>query len=286
MTGVQTCALPISRQNESFKISPGTFKAYIKVGDRKAVTLNEINRNQVVMLNKMEISKITNGIISYANIKHKELEVPLINEIGTPKGGEYQIILSDGTKVWLNSASSIKFPSRFVGDARRVVLKGEAYFEVSKNAKMPFYVNTDKTEVKVIGTSFNVRAYDDERIIKTTLLEGSVQLRVHAIKVLLKPGEQGAVSVTNQIAVGDVNVEDEIAWKNGVFAFNDQNIQTIMSDISRWYDVDVVFQNPNMKKKFYGKVSKYKDVKQVLRKLSLTGAVHFKTEGRRITVME
>ncbi|WP_442591442.1 FecR family protein [Pedobacter sp. AW31-3R] len=210
-----------------------------------------------------------------------------ITTISTPRGGQYNIELSDGTKVVLNAASMLKFPSRFAGLINRTVeLSGEGYFQVAKDKKYPFIVKSGNQEVKVLGTHFNINCYPDEDIMKTTLVEGSVEIRplsgTFSSKKLV-PGQQAELS-KGGIEISIVDTESALAWKDGDFIFND-DITTIMRQISRWYDVEVVYQGKVSAKEFVGTFSKSKDISEILKALELTNRVHFKIEGRRIIVM-
>ncbi|WP_316788736.1 FecR family protein [Pedobacter frigoris] len=214
----------------------------------------------------------------------------------TPKGGTYRIVLSDGTKVWLNAASSLKFPQSFENTSvRRVELKGEGYFEVAKvtgngQKRKPFIVVTDKQEVEVLGTHFNVSSYDDDTDTKTTLLEGAV--KVTAInhqkslnnEIVLKPGNLSVLK-GSKFTVSEVDTEEAVAWKNGEFLFKNEELSSIMRKISRWYDVEVIYEGEFANMQFGGGVSRFKNISEVLRKFELTGKIHFKIEGRRIIVM-
>ena len=199
----------------------------------------------------------------------------------TPLGGTYQVILSDGTHVWLNAASSIRFPVKFAGRHRSVELYGEAYFQVAKSKDKPFIVSNEGQEVEVLGTHFNINSYKDEGAIKTTLLEGAVKVN----NKRLRPGQQ---SVVNQhgIQIVKANSEEAIAWKNGYFRFNNENIESIMRKISRWYNVSVVYQDDFTDVALNGTISRSKNISEVLELLQLTRLVHFKVEGRRVIVSQ
>lgn len=200
----------------------------------------------------------------------------------TLKGGTYRITLPDGTEIWMNAASTLKFPVRFSGSERRVILDGEAYFEVFKDHKHPFIVEAADQRVQVLGTHFNINAYQDEPDLKTTLLEGSVKTS----GITLKPGEQ-AVEQQGRVKVSNVNTSIATAWKNGEFRFNNERLESIMRNISRWYNVDITYKIPALKNElFSGAISRYGNVSEVLQMLELTGTVHFRIEGRRITIMK
>jgi transmembrane sensor len=208
----------------------------------------------------------------------------------TQKGQTYQFTLPDGTKVWLNADSKISFPTQFNGKERKILLSGEAYFAVKHNAKQPFRVESNGQVVEDIGTEFNINAYADENSTKTTLVEGSAKVNM----VLLQPNQQAILSPFGgdgaarggKLNVIAVNLEEIIAWKNGYFRFNDQHIESIMKQLARWYNIEVVYQGKIPTDGFNGKVSRNKNISQVLKALEATKIVHFKVEGRRVTVIE
>jgi len=269
-------------------IRPGGNKAVLTLSDGSEVILDSAINSPAIQDGNATISRKDNGLLVYnagqsisALTEHMQ-----INRISTPRGGQYQVVLQDGTKVWLNASSSISFPTYFSGKDRVVQLSGEAYFEVSKNAYKPFKVQVNGMEVKVLGTHFNIMAYADEANTQTTLLEGSVEISTKTQRTLLKPGQQAAVeNLSNAISVQAVNTSGSVAWKNGNFMFTDDDIYTIMRRLSRWYDVDVVYQGNLSDQVFAGYVSRYENINEVLKTLELTGTIHFKIEGRRITVM-
>jgi ferric-dicitrate binding protein FerR (iron transport regulator) len=195
--------------------------------------------------------------------------------------------LADGTQVWLNAASSIRFPVVFTGAERKVEITGEVYFEVSKNAAIPFKVKTAASEVVVLGTHFNVNAYDDEAAVKTTLLEGSVKIIAAGQPIkYLQPGQQSAINKQGTITVlNNADIEEALAWKNGRFQFNSADLKSILRQISRWYDVDVVYKG-NVNLHFTGQLTRNDNVSKVFEELVLTGEVHFKIEGKKIIVTE
>jgi len=214
----------------------------------------------------------------------------------TPKGGTYQVVLPDGTEVWLNADSKLIFPSKFTGNNRVVTLTGEAYFEVAKNKSKPFIVNTGDSRIEVLGTHFNIMAYKDEADNLVTLLEGAVKVNSGTSKILLKPGQQAEVSRKNPSSMvlnNEIDVEQVVAWKNGYFMFANEPVESIMRKISRWYNVDIVYQDNLQDKALWGTVSRFKNVSEVLKRLELTGVVHFKIDNlnangkeRRIIVMK
>lgn len=266
------------------QIKPGSNKAILTLSDGSVINLSDANAGLVSNQGNVTVGKTPDGKLVY-QVKSAKNQPLIYNTISTPRGGEYQIVLPDGTRVWLNAASSLRFPSAFTGAERKVELTGEAYFEVAKNKNQPFKIDANKMGIEVLGTHFNVNTYPDESSIKTTLLEGSVKLSSGNNHKLLKPGQQASLSSKSEFDIRVVNVEEAVAWKNGYFIFDNENIQDIMRKVARWYDVDVVYQGKIDEGSYGGTVSRFNSVAGILRSLELTGTVHFKTEGRRITVM-
>ncbi|HEY1201824.1 MAG TPA: FecR domain-containing protein, partial [Niastella sp.] len=208
-----------------------------------------------------------------------------INVLETPKGGQYQIALPDGTKVWLNASTRLYFPTVFKPGERKVKLSGEAYFEVKHDASNPFIVETATGGLlRVLGTSFNVSAYQEDVHETTTLLTGSLQVTRNQSQVLLKPGQQATVSTQKIEDVQEVETSYAVAWKEGYFMFNREPIKAIMAKVARWYDVDVVYDGPVTETRFWGTVSRFSQVSDVLKMLEATNRVHFTIEGRKIYV--
>jgi transmembrane sensor len=270
------------------RITSGGNNAYLTMADGTVITLNDAQNGELATQSGIKISKAKDGMLVYKFVKNNKGNAPnAINTITTPRGGQYQIVLADGTKVWLNAASSLRFPVTFVSNKRDVELTGEAYFEVAKDRNKPFTVQANGTNVQVLGTHFNVSAYLNDAAVSTTLLEGSVKLVKSNETAMLTPGQNG-VSVNGRAAikVEEANVEQVMAWKNGYIVFNNTDIKTIMDQASRWYNIDVVYEGEMSDQVFNGKISKYKDIDELLTNIELTGAVHFKVEGRRVTVMK
>jgi len=264
------------------EVTQGANTAILTLADGSKITLDS-TANQVIRQGATAIRQQGDSLQYEAKEKGSLIAY---NTLATPRGSQFQVTLSDGTKVWLNAASSLQFPVAFPGGERIVKLTGEAYFEVAGNPQQPFKVVTGGMEVQVLGTRFNISAYEDESTVKTTLLQGAVKLVSPASQVLLQPGEQGLLpSPLAAFRVRTVNPEDAVAWKNGFFAFDNAGIREVMQQIARWYDVEVVFEDNNIKRNFGGTVSRYKDVTAVLKRLEMTGVIHFKMEGRKIIVM-
>lgn len=283
-------------------LSPGGNAATLTLGDGSVIDLNALAQGEQVSFRHTGLEKTADGEIAYLADSGRPAGAQQIHTISTPRGGQYKVVLPDSTVVWLNAASSLKYPARFDADARTVYLSGEAYFEVHKTKhrgkRVPFYVQTRDQRIEVLGTHFNVKAYAEEHRTTTTLLEGKVQVSGYAEGQkttqarVLQVGEQSTLE-KGTLRVAKANVEKTIAWKNGKFLFAGENIRTIMDDISRWYNIDVEYRGDLRKVNFEGSLSRYDNVVEFLRKLELTGTVKFKilTSGegqekeRRILVM-
>lgn len=271
-------------------IAPGGDRAYLTLADGTTILLDSAANGKLAQQGNTQIVKLANGQLAY-NLKGMGSKAVIMNTMTTPKGGQYQLTLPDGSKVWLNAASSIQFPAAFVGPARNVKISGEAYFEVAQNKKQPFMVDVDgKAKVQVLGTSFNVNSYADEENIKTTLLEGSVKMSNGNQQALLKPGQQARLSmaagVPNQpLDIVNADIEQTLAWKNGLFNFNGLNIRGVMAQLARWYDIDVRYEGPMPSNVFRGKM--YRDVKlsAILQWLQET-RVNCRMEGKTIIVTQ
>lgn len=263
-------------------ITPGANKAILTLADGATVTLDSAG-HQVIQQGATAVHQ-QGGRLQYE--AKRRGPVVAYNTLATPRGGQFQVVLSDGTKVWLNSESSLTYPEVFIGSERKVVLSGEAYFEVSRNEQQPFAVHTDHAIVNVLGTQFNLNAYQDESAVKATLLQGSIRLSGGASTALLSPGEQGVITGGRPgIEKKHVNVNQEVAWKSGYFIFRNSTIQDIMRQVGRWYDIEVEYRGGLPRGTFGGIYSKNKDLQELLKGLELTGLVHFKIEGRRVIVM-
>lgn len=279
-------------------IKPGGKKAILTLASGKKIVLTDALDGTLATEGGVKITKTADGQLEYTVSAAEAGKEGQYNTIETPKGGQYLIHLPDGTSVWLNAMSSLTFPTVFTGNRRLVRLKGEGYFEVAKlnmeeGKKMPFAVVTDQQTVFVFGTHFNVNSYADEGRTKTTLLEGSVSVsslehgqdpKTMIKMVKLNPGQQAEFS-NGRLKVQPADVEEAIAWKNGKFKFTNENIESLMRKVSRWYDVDVEYRGDISKEGFGGQVSSSRNVSEVLEVLQLTGLVYFEIEGRRIIVL-
>ena len=277
-------------------IHPGGNKAYLTLANGKTIVLNTAANGQIANQAGTSVTKTGSGQLVYTLARKSAANNPSeLNTITTPHGGQWQLLLPDGTKVWLNAASSLTYPVSFAAlKNRRVELSGEAYFEVAKDKTHPFIVHTIKQDVEVLGTHFNINAYADEQYTKTTLLEGSVQVAATTASAInganslawqaLKPGQQSVLS-NGDIKITAANTEAAIAWKNAMFYFENDNLENIMKRVARWYDVNIIYHNNQVKQElFSGRVSRAQNVSEVLKMLTLTGAAQFKIEGRNIIV--
>lgn len=268
-------------------IKPGGNKATLTLADGSVIALDDAKEGTVINQGNIEITKSKNGQLTYSVNPGASAGEISINTLTTPRGGQYEVVLPDGTRVWLNAASSLKFPTAFTGKDRNVELSGEAYFEVAKNKNKPFKVVANQTTVTVLGTHFNIMSYTDEPKVAATLLEGSVSFSKGSSNVLLKPGQQASAAANSTgIKLFNVDVDEVVAWKQGDFVFQGENIQEIMRKVSRWYDVEVVYQGDLSGQDFSGEISKFNSLSKVLSMLEKTGTVHFKVEGRRVIVMQ
>jgi ferric-dicitrate binding protein FerR (iron transport regulator) len=272
---VQSSAAPV-------EISPGGNKATLTLADGKIISLDAIPNGDIAAEGDVQVIKM-DGTLQY-NGANDNAEITY-NTIQTPRGGKYQLVLSDGTLVWLNAASSLRFPVTFSNKERLVELKGEAYFEVKKGER-PFKVSLQNgSQIEVKGTAFNVNAYHDEEMLKTTLIEGKINFMNLGKTQALVPGQQIRLTYEQpeKPVVEDVDVEKEIAWKNDLFIFRGMDVRSIMREISRWYDIDVVYKGKISPETFSGIVSRKSNLSQVL-KIMEEGGVRFEIEGRTIVV--
>ena len=285
-----TAYLSLQKKKEHVFVSdvaPGKNKAILTLADGKKISLSDAMNGDVAKEAGFSITKTADGQLVYNMAGSENVNDASLNTISTPNGGEWQIQLPDGSTVWLNAASSIQY-SLNIGTAKQrlVKLDGEAYFEVAKNAAHPFIVETDKQSVEVLGTHFNINSYKDERVTKTTLLEGSVRVSHKSTNEseILKPGEQSLVSISG-IDVKEVNVDESIAWKNGYFMFDNERQESILRKVARWYNVEVEYADADAKNvMYYGTVSRFEKISKVLTKLEQTGQVRFDIKANKIIV--
>ncbi|HEX7366486.1 MAG TPA: FecR domain-containing protein [Pelobium sp.] len=280
---------PSPKSNIANMVKPGRPQATLTLADGSVINLNNVKNGIVAKSGQSEINKIKNSLRYKRN---NNLEIAgAFNTVSTPNGGEYQIVLEDGTKVWLNATSSLRFPVVFSGTERVVELRGEAYFEVAKNKRRPFKVyafgaKSDKSmKIEVLGTHFNVSAYAGEDF-KTTLAEGSVKVsNGQQNSLVIKPGEQSVLNnLSGALSAKPANLKEALAWKNGLFIFDHENIQSIMKKLSRWYDIEVSYEGKLTNKEFVATISRNENLSAILKMLELTGTVNFDVKGKHVVV--
>jgi transmembrane sensor len=266
-------------------VQPGGNKATLTLSSGSVIDLDSARHGALATQGSSQVIKLNDSVLTYAS-GTKSAEAVAYNTLATPKGGQYLLVLPDGTKVWLNAASSITYPTAFAGQERKVAITGEAYFEVAKNEKLPFIVQKGEMTMQVLGTHFNVNTYEDEDAMKTTLLEGSVKILRGSNSSVLRPGQQAILGNNNgQIQViNDANIEEVMAWKNGLFHFNNSSLQDVMRQIARWYDVEIEYKGAIPTRQFGGEISRNSNASEVLKILELS-KVHFQIDGRKIVVM-
>jgi transmembrane sensor len=266
-------------------IVPGKDQAVLKLSGGTSILLDEMADGVITMNDKATGFEKKNGLLVAKADGQSLNDANEINMLETPKGGQYQVALPDGTRVWLNASTRLFFPTVFKSGERKVRLLGEAYFEVKHDPEHPFIVETATGAfLRVLGTSFNVSAYQDDALETTTLLTGSLQVTRNQSQVLLKPGQQATVNAASIVEVQEVETSYAVAWKEGYFMFNREPVKEVMNKIARWYDVDVVYQGAVTETRFWGTVSRFSQVNDVLKMLEATGRVHFTIEGRKIYV--
>ncbi len=301
-TNNQTVELPSRYKND---VPPGGNKAILTLADGATITLDDANKGVIADQGETEVVKLDEGQLSYnisasytnnapkSNSPKKEI---LYNTLATPKGGQYHLILPDGSKVWLNSSSSITYPTLFADNLRSVQVTGEVYFEVTKTTitsqsgqskRIPFIISANDFEVQVLGTHLNIMAYEDEESFKTTLIEGSIKISKGDESALLEPGQQAIIKpeIDNIQIVENITPENVIAWKNGYFHFDRANTETVLRQLSRWYDVEVVFRHSVPNFKFSGELQKNLNLSQILLILEKS-RIAFEIENNKLIVLE
>jgi len=279
----------IAQINKVYKndVAPGKDGAVLRLADGSQIVLDSAGNGEISRQGGTKVIKEGNGQLVYEAASGGQ-EV-LYNTLTTAKGKQFRMTLPDGTLVWLNSFSSLHYPTRFTGATRPVEVTGEAYFEVAADAARPFIVQTGRQEITVLGTHFNVNSYEDEPATRTTLLEGAVRVGNAAGQVSLRPGQQASVGQHDKkISVAEVNAEEAVAWKNGYFHFDNADIQTVMRQLARWYDVEVKYDGvtPTAGGDFKGDIGRELTLAQVLKVLEQT-RVHFRIEeDRRIVIYQ
>lgn len=274
------------------QLLPGSDKAVLILEDGSQIELDQAENGVLTSQGGIKVQKTKDGHLSYiVNAENEDKEQELsFNTIKTPKAGQYQIQLSDGTKVWLNALSSIRFPSKFMGNERRVEITGEVFFEVAKDKMKPFRVYSSNQVIEVLGTQFNINSYGENNPSKTTLVEGSIRI-ANGEKIdnpanmrTMVPGEQAIINAGSKaINIKQVDTDEIMAWKNGFFQFNNEDIQSVMSQIERWYDVHVKYEGLQKSKRITGKINRKVDAYKILEMLHYFG-VNYTVEGKTIII--
>ena len=271
------------RPSLASNILPGTSKAVLTLANGQMIPLGKEATDSTIITDGTQISASGSGVTYASGV---ESESVVYNKLEIPRGGEFCLTLSDGTRVWLNSETSIQYPVAFGAKERRVFVQGEAYFEVAKDAKKPFTVQFMSSSVTVLGTSFNIRAYPEEKRSQTTLAEGSVGIYSPGSSMLLKPGEQAEVSaLSGEMVKQEVEVKNFTSWKDGRFVFEQQPLEDIMRTLERWYDIRVIFKDEGAKRiSLSGNMKRYGDFSQVMKMLQMTGDVRFELHGNDVYI--
>jgi transmembrane sensor len=277
-------------------VAPGGDKAVLILSDGSQIVLNSAQNGAIAKQGNTAVLKNNNQLVYDASqvAKNSKYSTLAYNTIITPRGGQYRVTLPDGSKVWLNASSSLKFPTAFTGISRRVEITGEAYFEVKSiktphqlTRKTPFIVKANGVEVEVLGTHFNVMAYADEGKITTTLLEGSVKVKRGNANGLLKPGQEAQLSynqTNDKILIRNGDTDEAVAWKNGRFLFNNTDLKTIMRQVMRWYDVNIIYQDGAPERYFTANLSRNTNLSELLKVFEVS-KIHFKIEGKNLIVL-
>ena len=273
-------------------VAPAQNTATLTLASGKKIILSDAPIGLIAEQTNVSIFKTADGKLVYKakSLKDNEQKTAIdnseLNSIATARGQQYQVVLPDGSKIWLNAASTFTFPATFTSfNQRKVELVGEAYFEVAKDKAHPFIVKTDKQEVEVLGTHFNVNSYSDEDATRTTLLEGSVKVSNHNEQKILRPGQESLLA-KNNLSVRKADTEEAVAWKNGDFIFNNEDFGSILRQVSRWYNVEIIDNGNHKNLHLSGTVSRSKNISVVLQALEVTGKVKFKIDGNRVIVTE
>lgn len=275
----------LEQAKQSLDILPGGNKATLTLNDGSTILLDEMQTGSSVQQGSIQVNKTKEGELIYAVAPSASASSSVqYNTVSTPIGGQYQVRLPDGTNVWLNAKSSIHFPTSFTQKHRAVTITGEVYFEVAHLTKQPFIVTAGDTKVEVLGTHFNVMAYGNEAVIKTTLTEGSVKITDAGRKAMLKPGEQMQVNATQFRLIQQVDVDAELAWKNGLFYFREASIESVMKQLERWYDISVKFEGAIPEKQFNGKVPRNVTLSELMEILSFYDDMKCTIDGKTLTI--
>lgn len=265
---------------------PAIAKPVITLGNGQRIVLDSAGYGQLAMQGSASISKLSEGQIRYANDGVAGEDLPLVyNSVVVPKGSlVVSLILEDGTQVWMNAGSSMRYPAVFGRGMRKIEVSGEVYFDVAKDKSRGFVVQAGTVLTEVLGTRFNIRAHGDEEDPRITLIEGAVKVTSGADARLLKPGEQAVATPASRLSVNNVDPSQVLAWKEGRFQFNGDDIQTVMREIARWYDLDITYEGDTVQEHFRGGISRNVDASSVFKMLAATDAVHFKISGKKVVV--
>jgi transmembrane sensor len=274
---------PALSETQRFKndVQPGGDKAVLRLSNGKEIILNAVADGSLAAEKGVHIEKQEGTVVYVAQDGGAGTG---FNDISTPATGQYRVVLADGSKVWLDASSNIHFPAAFPGAAREVEVTGQAYFEVASNPGKPFRVRVRNQVVEVLGTHFNINAYDNEEVIRTTLAEGAVRVTVNGRSLRLKPGDQARVNPQGNLElIKDPDIEGTLAWKDGLFSYNGADIETIMRQVARWYGVNVVYKD-KIAEQFVVEIPRTVTVSKLLSLMEATRQVHFTIEGKTITV--
>ena len=264
------------------EIKPGNVKAELILAGGESIWLDGNSKDSIFNQPGAKVHNKGNRL-NYQGIE--EAEEIQYNLLKVPRGGEYSVVLQDSSVIHLNSASTLRYPVKFIGKERRVVLSGEGFFEIKKDEKHPFIVEVNGAEIEVLGTSFNVSSYEEEEKTEATLVEGSIRFSNNGQQVILQPGEQGSLNKNGNLQKRKVDIYPYIAWKNGQFVFQKQTLEEVMRMISRWYNINFIFEEENIKHiSFSGNIKKYNEFQNVINMLELTGGLDFRIEGRTIYI--
>jgi ferric-dicitrate binding protein FerR (iron transport regulator) len=265
-------------------VQPGGNKAILILADKSAISLDDAKNGELASQGGSSVTK-KDGAVQYNKVAGKDMDL-VYNTIRTPSGGQYQLTLSDGTKVWLDSRSSIHFPTVFQGASREVDITGQVYFEIAGNPRQPFIIKAKDQQVQVLGTAVNINAFDSAGGVTTTLAEGAVNVLEAGSSLLLKPGQGAQIDAQGSLLlIPHPDMEETLAWKDGLFHFNGSGITTIMDQVARWYDVEVIYKN-EIQGSFVADIPRSVPISKLLILLELTKHVHFLIEGKKITVMK
>gem|GEM_PF-186994 len=276
---------PITTATPKKDFAPGGHRAMLTLADGTQIPLDSAGNGLLAQQGSTRIRKLANGQIAYEGAGTKDGQL-LYNTMSTPPGGQYKLMLPDGTLVWLNAASSITYPTAFVEKNRTVTITGEAYFEIAQNPSQPFVVNAANTSISVLGTHFNVNAYTNEKTISTTLLQGAVKVSAGNSQQLLQPGQQANTDAAGNLRLNEhVNTQQIIAWKEGFFSFDNADLPAVMRQLARWYNVEVVYEGPVPQRSFNGEIGRNLTLAQVLKGLSSTRINYRVENNNRIVIL-